>query len=76
MDGNKRWENHPFKIADTSICRLQDFSSNQGIFVTKFGVTCVNYVPQGATEDEKTRKKREKMERKASKVKIMKTRTR
>lgn len=28
---------------DTSICRLQDFSSNQGIFVTKFGGTCHPY---------------------------------
>ena len=35
-----------------------------------------DYVPQGGEEDEKTRKKREKMERKASKAKIMKTRTR
>ncbi|XP_034682382.1 transmembrane protein 208 homolog [Vitis riparia] len=43
-----------------------------------FGLTrgLLSQSSEGATEDEKTRKKREKMERKASKVKIMKTRTR
>lgn len=55
---------------------LGHLGARQSIYFVVMVHYFVNYVTQGAVEDEKTRKKREKMERKASKAKIIKTRNR